>query len=233
MNDFEEEMKDLEFELDEALIRCNTQGAKDIILGASDILLYGAVYTFYENAWLLAAKRGDFYLLEFLMPYVTDYNDDMDEDFERELRYELFVSAFDAAREGGQSDTAYLLVVNYEDTFGNFVAEQVSEHCIEGDLKSVKYFFDTFSLSIEDHQDLIFDAATSGNLPIVKYLLEKGAEGRQPHPFTKKCLGVYVEDHLTELDRRVKSGELSLGSDIRKVSEIHDYLLEFYPECFV
>jgi hypothetical protein len=116
--------------------------------------------------------------------------------------------------------------------------------CKEGDLKAVKYFVDTYKLTIKDYEGSLPVAAEEGHLPIVKYFIEKKADFDQRKDITGESIFERVEINLKYLTSASKlsddeifrygyKSKNELLTKIQNIKILHDYILVHYPELMI
>ena len=266
-------MNELKEALKEALERGDTQGAKDIILGADDVLRYGNVYPYYDKAFQLAAESGKTEFLKFLEPFVFDFNDDLEDETIWDESHERWAPAFEAACENGHGETAQYIIDNHEQWLDedtpllrmyqcgqqDYVDKYVKEYddpkkiicmiidtaCQDGDLKAVKYFINTYKLTIKEYEGSLFKAIWHGHLPIVKHLIKNGIKIKQVHrtheissEFIRNRLEAQMENLKSDNEKKdiphyLYKSRSELLTKIQNINEVHDYLLVKYPDIFM
>ena len=135
----------------------------------------------------------------------------------------------------------------------------IKEACNDGDLKAVKYFVNAYKLDIKFYEDSILKAALGGHLPVVKYLVNNGADLSLRHNcfLTREnkdgiCIVICVESELGYLYRKFEDGEYNpvhaepddddyfendwekseLEAEILNLSKVRDYLWELMFEKY-
>ncbi len=247
-------MEKLEKELDEALERGDTQGAKDIISSAKASHGYGEVYDYFDKAFQLAAERGNIEILKFLESWVLeDFNDVLDDDsLWNEIHWRIS-PAFEVACKNGHGEISRYIMDKYEhwlldedkpllqmfqcgeheyvDKYFKRCADPkgvicytIRDACENGYLIAVNYFVYTYQLTIKEYEGSLTVAALHGHLPIVKYLIGKGADKKQRHDITSESIAGQIEISLKNAKTQTEK---------QKIKKVHDYLLEFHPEMFI
>jgi len=120
--------------------------------------------------------------------------------------------------------------------------------CDNDDLDFLLYAVKKFNLNIKDYEDYIYDAAYSGNIRIVKHLVENGADLKnRGYISNRKCAALEASDRLEQMKHDLKSGKGLYSSifksqdellyEINRLMLVCEYLLEVtakrYPNLLI